>query len=90
MAKLARHLGEKVPIELVFTTDSVSKPSMLSPDRYQRRRSQSVHAIPDDVVRIRSNRAPLLHPHSKPEWVGEWNRSSIRDVQKELRGLKIR
>lgn len=87
MAKLARHLGEKVPMELVFTTDSVSKPPTSSPGSYQRRRSRSVHAIPDDV-RIFPNSGPVTR--SKQEWVGEWNRSSIRDVQKELRKMKIR
>ena len=87
MAKLARHLGEHVPAELVFPSESAPKPAMVSPNSRTRRRTQSVHVMPTEVVSVSDNKPMVARP--KQEWVGEWNRSNIKDVQKELRNLKV-
>ena len=89
MAKLARHLGEKIPVELVFTSECTPEPVTASPDRLPGRRPQSVHVMSDDTVRVRGSQPPSGNPRAKQDWVGEWNRTNIKDVQKELRNLKI-
>ncbi|KAH7884071.1 hypothetical protein F5I97DRAFT_1898067 [Phlebopus sp. FC_14] len=87
MAKLARTLGENVPTELVFASEA--SPARPAADETRRkRRSMSVsHAYSKD--------APFVHRKAsssrpKQDWVGEWNRGDIREVQKELRNLKAR
>ncbi|KAN0101014.1 hypothetical protein V8E55_000998 [Tylopilus felleus] len=82
MAKLARHLGENVPAELVLASEPTSKSSPTPP---MRRRSRSVH-----VTRTEDADNKLSFSRANKEWVGEWNRSDIRDVQKELRNLRTR
>ncbi|EGN92988.1 hypothetical protein SERLA73DRAFT_146406 [Serpula lacrymans var. lacrymans S7.3] len=72
MAKLARHLGENVPCELVFPNPSAG-------EKRVKRRSMSLSA-----PRVAST------PRGRQDWVGEWNRGDIRDVQRELRALKAR
>ncbi|KAF8551925.1 hypothetical protein OG21DRAFT_1417058 [Imleria badia] len=88
MAKLARHLGEHVPAQLVFPSESAPQPAMTSPNSRTRSRTQSVHVIPAEVASVSDNRPFLARPMQ--DWEGEWNRSNIKDVQKELRGLKGR
>ncbi|KAL4069181.1 hypothetical protein J3A83DRAFT_4249277 [Scleroderma citrinum] len=77
MAKLARHLGENIPPELV-------------PAKPHRTRSMSVSApTPSDTPFALMPQVPLLVRNDQ-DWVGQWNRSDIREVQKELRNLKGR
>ena len=90
MAKLARHLGEKIPLELVLTPEPVTKPATVPPDLRPGRYFQPVQVMRDEAVRICDNRPPLGQSRPKQEWVGEWNRSNISDVQQELRNLKFR
>jgi len=87
MAKLTHHLGENIPVELVFAADSELKPTTISPSRPPRKRSQSVHVMHTQAGCIGDNRPST--GQSRQEWVGEWNRSNINDVQSELRKLKI-
>ncbi|KAG2126078.1 hypothetical protein BD769DRAFT_1462708 [Suillus cothurnatus] len=68
MAKLARHLGENVPPELV----TVRGP----PAQF---RSE------EDVPKRKRH---SMSTRTNSDWVGEWNRSDIRDVQRELRNLR--
>ena len=88
MAKLARHLGENIPTELVFASESPPKPTTISANCRTRRRTQSVDIVRTEVACTSDNRPSF--GRSRQEWVGEWNRSDIKDVQKELRGLKVR
>ncbi|KAF8139803.1 hypothetical protein EV363DRAFT_1310687 [Boletus edulis] len=83
MAKLARHLGENVPAELVFASESALKPATITPNR----RSQSLRVMPTAVAGFPDNRPNPGRP--RQDWVGEWNRSNIKDVQKELRNLRV-
>ncbi|KIJ58925.1 hypothetical protein HYDPIDRAFT_117060 [Hydnomerulius pinastri MD-312] len=90
MAKLARHLGENVPAELVFASEATPKSSTLSRDQLTRkRRSMSVGYTNSKDVPFAHGSKPSVS-QSKQDWVGEWNRSDIREVQKELRNLKSR
>ncbi|KIJ21362.1 hypothetical protein PAXINDRAFT_164886 [Paxillus involutus ATCC 200175] len=88
MAKLARYLGENIPAELVLASEPAPTTSAVSPDQAVTRRTRSMSIGYNDTD------APFAHA-SKPSvsqvrqnWVGEWNRSDIREVQKELRILK--
>jgi len=87
MAKLARHLGENIPAELVFASESASKPAAISPNCRTRRRTQSVDVVGTELAYTSDNRPSF--GRSRQEWVGEWNRSNIKDVQKELRYLRV-
>jgi hypothetical protein len=88
MAKLARHLGENIPAELVFASESASKPATISANSRTRRRTQSVHIMRAEAACISDNRPSF--GRSRQDWVGEWNRSNIKDVQRGLRNLKVR
>lgn len=89
MAKLARHLGEVIPVELVAPGESALKPATISPGRLlPKHRSQSVDVLRTGAARISDNRP--FPGKSREDWTGEWNRSNINDVQKELRKLKVR
>jgi len=87
LAKLARHLGENVPPELV---SAQAPPFQLRsregvPNR--KRRSMSV-----SCARPQSRAfAPRVQNPSQAnsDWVGEWNRPNIGDVQRELRALRV-
>ncbi|KAG1731332.1 uncharacterized protein EDB91DRAFT_1154568 [Suillus paluster] len=82
MAKLARHLGENVPPELVTAQGPPPKLRFEEDVPNRTRRSMSVnHASPQNIPF-----APK--PQANSDWVGEWNRSDIRDVQRELRNLR--
>lgn len=86
MAKLARHLGENVPPELVTAQ---GPPSQLRSEEgvpSRERRSMSVNLTGPQNTPI----APMskASPQTSNDWVGEWNRSDIRDVQRELRNLR--
>lgn len=86
MAKLARHLGENVPPELVTAQ---GPPSQLRSEEgvlSRERRSMSVNLTSPQNTPI----APMskVSPQTNNDWVGEWNRSDIRDVQRELRNLR--
>jgi len=85
MAKLARHLGENIPSELVPAPASMPKRSFS-----QRHRKQSMSVCiptPNDTPFAPMPSVPLLGMNQ--DWVGHWNRPDIRDVQMELRSLKI-
>ena len=86
MAKLTRHLGENVPVELVLAADSVPKSAAIHPSRRPRTRSQSVQVTRTEAARICDDRPSIGRPAQ--DWVGEWNRSNIKQVQRELRSLK--
>ena len=96
MAKLARHLGETIPPQLVFPTPS----SLVETPSTRRRRSMSV----DDGRETTSEWAYTHHKPAvslqgledqkererEPSWIGEWNRGNMQEVQQQLRVLKIR
>ncbi|KAF9229795.1 hypothetical protein BS17DRAFT_771937 [Gyrodon lividus] len=90
MAKLARHLGENIPAELVLASEPAPKIPAVSSEQVatSRRRSMSVGYTGTD--------APFGHvskpsvSQAKQDWVGEWNRPDIRQVQRELRTLRAR
>lgn len=86
MAKLARHLGENVPPELVTAQ---GPPSQLRSEEgvpSRERHSMSVNLTSPQNTHI----TPMskASPQTSNDWVGEWNRSDIRDVQRELRNLR--
>ncbi|KAG2049897.1 hypothetical protein BDR06DRAFT_960748 [Suillus hirtellus] len=86
MAKLVRHLGENVPPELV--TAQVLPAQLPSKEGVPngKRRSMSVTSPRNIPFAPRPEVLPETQINS--DWVGEWNRSDIRDVQRELRNLK--
>jgi hypothetical protein len=91
LAKLARHLGENVPPELVFPTASPVE------ERHQRagkRRSMSVSELSGGkyapLPSANASGASQKALNGGAGWVGQWNRSDIRDVQRELRTLRAR
>ncbi|KAH0838697.1 hypothetical protein J3R83DRAFT_7025 [Lanmaoa asiatica] len=88
MAKLSRHLGETIPTELVFAAESAPRSVMVSPSCPPRKPTQSVHGMRTKAAGICDNRPTL--GQSEQDWVGEWNRSNIIEVQKELRNLRVR
>ena len=86
MAKLTRHLGENVPLELVPVAGSTTKRSF---SRRHIKQSVSVSVpTPNDSPFAPMPSLSLLGGNQ--DWVGHWNRSDIRDVQMELRNLKTR
>ncbi|CCM05673.1 uncharacterized protein FIBRA_07903 [Fibroporia radiculosa] len=88
MAKLARTLGENIPLDLVFppSPKSAAPPPPSAPPtaKTRRRRSASVDL---GAVAPRSSRIWVTGDNS---WIGEWNRRDIREVQQHLRVLKRR
>ncbi|EIN08177.1 hypothetical protein PUNSTDRAFT_143848 [Punctularia strigosozonata HHB-11173 SS5] len=89
LAKLARHLGENVPPELVFrdTPPVVDQFSCAG-----RRRSLSINELSGGKYAPVSGSYvnSTVQGGPKAGWVGQWNRSDIRDVQRELRTLRAR
>ncbi|KAG9310270.1 hypothetical protein JVU11DRAFT_9388 [Chiua virens] len=77
MAKLTRHLGEGIPPELVSAPEPKSVAAPLIHTPRQRTQSLHTHSVP-----------PQSNNLAAQDWVGQWNRSNIRDVQRELRNLK--
>jgi len=90
MAKLARYLGENIPAELVLASEPRSKPPMVLPDQPAggRRRSMSVGCMNTDAPFTHASKPSMSQ--AEPDWAGEWNRSDIREVQRELRNLRAR
>lgn len=86
LAKLTHHLGENIPVELVFPTEPAPKSTTASSCRSLGKRTQSVDVMRTQAACIRDNR-PYIG-RSRQEW-GEWNRPNIGDVQTELRKLKV-
>lgn len=87
MAKLTRHLGENVPPELVTVH---GPPSQLRSEENvpnRKRRSMSIDLASPQNIPFATK--PQISSEANSDWVGEWNRSDIRDVQKELRNLKV-
>lgn len=76
MAKLSRTLGETVPTEIVFpqTHSDEAAPYVIPSSQLPPRRSSKVWATGG----------------RNGSWVGEWNRTDIREVQDNLRSLKVR
>ncbi|KAG1764171.1 hypothetical protein EV702DRAFT_1154942 [Suillus placidus] len=85
MAKLARHLGENVPPELVTAQEPPARlRSEDVPNRKRRSMSVDLTSLPNTPIAPR----PEVFSQTNSDWVGEWNRSDIRDVQRELRNLR--
>ncbi|KAG0696783.1 hypothetical protein DFH29DRAFT_949762 [Suillus ampliporus] len=86
MAKLTRHLGENVPPELVTAQGPPSQ--LRSEDNVpnRKRRSMSIDLASPQNTPFATK--PQISSEANSDWVGEWNRSDIRDVQRELRNLK--
>ena len=85
MVKLARQLGEDVPPELVLA--QAPAPQIHSGEG--RRRSTSVNrATSQDKKFVPQTQVPVPSA-ANSDWVGEWNRPDISDVQRELRTLKV-
>lgn len=86
MAKLARHLGENVPPELVTAQEPPARlRSEDVPNRKRRSMSVDLTSLQNTPIAPR----PEVFSHTNSDWVGEWNRSDIRDVQRELRNLRV-
>ncbi|KAI6113777.1 hypothetical protein EDD16DRAFT_1599984 [Pisolithus croceorrhizus] len=89
VAKLSRHLGENIPPELIPTPEAYPVPRS-SQTQTPKKRSASVSCvIPKDVPFAPVEVSPSKLVRSQ-DWVGQWNRSDIQEVQKELRNLKAR
>lgn len=89
VAKLSRHLGENIPPELI-PTPAAYPVRRSSQTQSPKKRSASVScAIPKDVPFAPVEVLPSKFGWSQ-DWVGQWNRSDIQEVQKELRNLKAR
>lgn len=86
MAKLARHLGENVPPELVTAQGPRSQSCSQENVPNRERRSMSINLASPHNTPIATG--PEVISQANSDWVGEWNRSDIRDVQRELRSLK--
>lgn len=87
IAKLARHLGENVPPELVLAQAPPSQLHSRGGVPNRKRRSMSVNcASSQDKVLVPRTQFPSP---ANSDWVGEWNRPDISDVQRELRALKV-
>ncbi|KAI0732591.1 hypothetical protein C8Q72DRAFT_124177 [Fomitopsis betulina] len=88
MAKLARTLGENIPVDLVFPTSSAADrepPSAV--ERANRRRSMSVDVSHAAAV-LAVPRSSRIWVTGGSLWTGEWNRRDIREVQNQLRRLR--
>ena len=88
MAKLARTLGENIPVDLVFPTLSAADrepPSAV--ERANRRRSMSVDVSHAAAV-LAVPRSSRIWVTGGSLWTGEWNRRDIREVQNQLRRLR--
>lgn len=81
MAKLTRTFGENVPVEYVFPP----APSMTSCHQ-QSDQQVSRQQMPP---RTKSSTKTWTTGSRSGAWVGEWNRKDIKDVQRELRTLKV-
>ncbi|OAX38480.1 hypothetical protein K503DRAFT_691481 [Rhizopogon vinicolor AM-OR11-026] len=87
IAKLARHLGENVPPELVTVQTPPSRSRSREGVPNRKRRSMSVNCTSSQNVPFAPK--PQVPSHSNSDWVGEWNRPDISQVQRELRALKV-
>lgn len=85
MAKLARHLGENVPPELVTAQGPPAQLRSEEDVPNRKRRSMSVDLTSPPIA---SRPEASSQTRTDSDWVGEWNRPDIRDVQRELRNLK--
>ncbi|KAL6299455.1 hypothetical protein BKA93DRAFT_806324 [Sparassis latifolia] len=97
MAKLQRTFGENIPVDAVFpSAQPYERPALLNvpgtqpysnpKSKDRRQRSMSVDgAIAPQSVR-RSSRVWIT---GSKGWTGEWNRKDIREVQDQLRTLKL-
>ncbi|KAJ3555901.1 hypothetical protein NM688_g2324 [Phlebia brevispora] len=83
MAKLNRTFGENVPPEFVFTS---AAPTPRAANVSQKMQTQEVVITPPPR---RSSRV-WVTGNSAGNWIGEWNRRDIREVQQKLRALKAR
>ncbi|KAF9816866.1 hypothetical protein IEO21_03840 [Rhodonia placenta] len=90
MAKLTRTLGENVPLDLVF-------PSRQERERRQKdMRREECHEPQENERESRRRSASLdlgashVWAAGGNGWTGEWNRRDIREVQQQLRALRVR
>ncbi|KAF7981343.1 hypothetical protein HWV62_33789 [Athelia sp. TMB] len=79
LAKLARHLGEHVPAHLVL--GPARQPSLVGPPSVRGKRDLGVPVMQESRRAAAGKRVP--------SWTGEWNRTDMRDVQRQLRALKL-
>jgi hypothetical protein len=86
MAKLARHLGENVPPELVTARGPPTR--LRSEEDVPNRERRSISVDPTSPQNTPIAPIPEVCTQTNSDWVGEWNRSDIRDVQRELRNLR--
>lgn len=86
MAKLTRHLGENVPPELVTAQGPPVQLRSEEDVLNRKRRSISVDLPSPQNTPIAPRSEVFSQANS--DWVGEWNRSDIREVQRELRNLR--
>jgi hypothetical protein len=86
MAKLARHLGENVPPELV--TARWPPAHLRSEEGVPNREGRSMSVDLTSPQNTPIAPMPEVCSQTHNDWVGEWNRSDIRDVQRELRNLR--
>jgi hypothetical protein len=84
MAKLARHLSENVPPELVTVRGPPAQLRSEEDVPNRKRRSMSVDLTSPQNTPIAPKREVSSQTLTNSDWVGEWNRSDIRDVQREL------
>ncbi|KAI0946876.1 hypothetical protein AcW1_010208 [Taiwanofungus camphoratus] len=87
MAKLKHTLGENIPFDLVFPSPARSRAPSSSPAKAGRRRSMSVNHEQDMLSMKRTSRVWVT---GNNVWTGEWNRKDIKEVQQQLRALKVR
>lgn len=87
IAKLARHLGESIPPELVLLS-VMPEPLSSQPCKAEGQDLLGSNIIWKDspFVPVQATAAPIR----SQDWVGPWNRSNIFEVQKRLRNLKVR
>jgi hypothetical protein len=84
MAKLARHLGEVIPPQLVSSLPrrrrsmSIGGPGMASELGFSQHKPAVSYCPGPSIV------------DRQVSWIGEWNRDDMEDVQKQLRALKGR
>ncbi|PCH41893.1 hypothetical protein WOLCODRAFT_151928, partial [Wolfiporia cocos MD-104 SS10] len=91
---LARTLGADVPAELVFPAHAASASASPDDDASPKRRSRSLDASPPQPQREAEAAAEAHDAHTwvtgNGLWTGEWNRRDIKEVQQQLRTLRLR
>ncbi|KAI5997795.1 hypothetical protein F5J12DRAFT_850404 [Pisolithus orientalis] len=87
VAKLSRHLGENIPPELVPAPEAHPIPRSSHTQSPPKKSASTSCVIPKDVPFAPVEVLPSQHVWNQ-DWVGQWNRSDMQEVQRELRNLK--